>query len=40
MPHILHEFFTFTKGMEYLIVLIYLFTFISFWRLLTRREKK
>lgn len=40
MPNILHEFFTFTKGVEYLVVLIYLFTFISFWRLLTIREKK
>lgn len=39
MPHILHEFFTFTKGMEYIVVLIYLFVFISFWRFLTRQEK-
>ena len=39
MPHILHEFFTMTKGMEYLVVLAYLFVFISFWRFLTYRDK-
>jgi hypothetical protein len=26
--------------MEYLVVLLYLFLFISFWRFLTYREKK
>ena len=40
MLNILHEFFTYTKGMEYLVVIIYLFVFISFWRFLTYREKK
>ncbi len=40
MPHILHEFYILTKGMEYLVVIIYLFVFISFWRFLTYREKK
>lgn len=39
MPNILHEFYTFTKGIEYLVVIIYLFVFISFWRFLTYREK-
>jgi len=39
MPNILHEFFVLTKGMEYLVVIIYLFVFISFWRFLTYREK-
>jgi hypothetical protein len=40
MPHTLHEFFTLTKGMEYLIVVTYLFMFIPFWRLLTYKNKK
>ena len=40
MPHILHEFYQYTKGMEYLVVVIYLFVFISFWRFLTYREKR
>lgn len=39
MPNILHEFYTLTKGMEYLVVIAYLFLFISFWRFLTYREK-
>lgn len=39
MPNILHEFYILTKGMEYLIVIVYLFVFISFWRFLTYREK-
>jgi hypothetical protein len=39
MPNILHEFYVLTKGMEYLVVIIYLFVFISFWRFLTYREK-
>jgi hypothetical protein len=39
MPNILHEFYTLTKGMEYLIVIVYLFLFISFWRFLTYKEK-
>jgi hypothetical protein len=39
MPNILHEFFVLTKGMEYLVVIIYLVGFISFWRFLTYREK-
>ena len=40
MPNILHEFYTLTKGMEYLVVLIYLFLFISFWRFLTHKDKE
>ena len=40
MPNTLHEFFTFTKGIEYVVVVAYLFLFISFWRFLTYREKK
>jgi hypothetical protein len=39
MPHILHEFYTWTKGIEYIVVIIYLFAFISFWRFLTYKEK-
>ncbi len=39
MPNILHEFYTLTKGMEYLVVIIYLCVFISFWRFLTYRDK-
>jgi hypothetical protein len=39
MPNILHEFYTYTKGIEYLVVLIYLFGFISFWRFLTYKDK-
>jgi len=39
MPNILHEFYTLTKGMEYLVVLVYLFVFISFWRFLTYKDK-
>lgn len=39
MPNILHEFFTQTKEMEYLVIVIYLFVFISFWRFLTYKEK-
>ena len=40
MPNILHEFLTFTKGVEYLVVIIFLFLFISYWRLLTYKDKK
>ncbi len=40
MPNILHEFYTLTKVVEYLIVIIYLFVFISFWRFLTYKEKE
>ena len=40
MVHTLHELFTYTKGVEYVVVIIYLFVFISFWRFLTYREKK
>lgn len=39
MPNILHEFYQYTKGMEYLVVILYLFVFISFWRFLTYKEK-
>lgn len=39
MPHILWEFFTHTKEMEYLIVITYLFLFISFWRFLTYKDR-
>jgi hypothetical protein len=39
MPNILHEFYTLTKGMEYLVLIIYLFVFISFWRFLTYKDK-
>jgi hypothetical protein len=34
--HTLHEFFTVTKGHEYLIAVTFFFLFISFWRFLTR----
>jgi len=40
MPHILHEFYTLTKGMEYLVVIVYLLLFISFWRFLTYKDKE
>ncbi|MGA8832237.1 MAG: sulfate respiration complex protein HmcD [Desulfomonilaceae bacterium] len=39
MLNILQEFYTHTKEMEYLVVIIYLFVFISFWRFLTYKEK-
>jgi hypothetical protein len=39
MPNILHEFYTLTKGMEYLVVLLYLILFIAFLRFLTHKDK-
>ena len=39
MLNILQEFYTHTKETEYLVVIIYLFVFISFWRFLTYKEK-
>jgi hypothetical protein len=39
MPNILHEFYTLTKGMEYLVVILYLILFIAFWRFLTHKDE-
>lgn len=39
MANILHEFYILTKESEYVVMIIYLLTFISFWRFLTYREK-
>jgi hypothetical protein len=40
MPHTLVEFITLTQGNEYIVILVFLLLFISFWRFLTYREKK
>ena len=34
----LHEFFTWTKGYEYIIAVAFFFLFISFWRFLNGRR--
>ncbi len=40
MPNTLHELLALTKGNEYIIILVFLLVFISFWRFLTYKEKK
>jgi hypothetical protein len=38
--HTLHEFFTFTKGIEYLIAVTFLIIFPVFWVLLNKKKKR
>lgn len=37
--HSLHEFFTMTKGVEYLIAVTFLIVFPVFWVLLTKKKE-
>jgi len=38
--HTLHEFFTITKGTEYLIAITFLVIFPAFWVFLTKKKKE
>ena len=37
--HTLHEFFTLTKGIEYLIAITFLLIFPAFWIFLSKKKK-
>ena len=40
MHHTLHEFFTATKGVEYLIAVTFLVLFPIYWSLINRKKKE
>jgi len=39
-PHTLQEFVNMTKGIEYVIAVLFLLIFPVFWKLLSRRNKQ